>query len=106
MSDSVSDNLRKAADIFDERNKLYGGQYKQFRNVIEALFPEGFRIEDEKDFNRIGCFVPMVTKLVRYCKNFHKGGHKDSLHDIAVYAMMLAELDDEKELEIGKDSGI
>jgi hypothetical protein len=36
----------------------------------------------------------IVSKLHRYALNFETGGHQDSLKDLAVYAAMLASLDD------------
>lgn len=97
MSKFVPDALRAAAKIYEERNALYGDNYKHFGRVMEALFPDGlkFSLLGPKDWNRLGVLVQIVGKLTRYCPNFFEGGHDDSLDDLAVYAMMLKELDEE-----------
>lgn len=91
----VPRELRLKADIYEERNKLYGDNYKLFGQVIYAMFPEGVHLETDEDHNRWGVFVQIVAKVTRYAANFHRGGHDDSLDDMAVYSMMLKELDNE-----------
>lgn len=96
----VPEALRKAAAIYEERNKLYGDNYKNFGKVMLALFPEGIyhgssNPQPFDEINRYGVLIQIVSKLTRYCENFGKGGHDDSLDDLAVYAMMLKELDNE-----------
>lgn len=99
MSKFVPDQLRKAATIYEERNKLYGNNYKSFGKLIDALFPDGIPsgpIENNAEYyNRVGVLIQLLSKLTRYCANFGDGGHADSLTDLAVYAIMLAELDAE-----------
>lgn len=91
----VPRELRLKADIYEERNKVYGDNYKLFGSVIRVMFPEGVHLETEEDHNRWGIFVQIVAKVTRYAANFHRGGHDDSLDDNAVYSMMLKELDNE-----------
>jgi hypothetical protein len=103
MTKFVPDALRKAADLYEERNKLYSDNYKHFGAVMNALFPTGIAqragVDDVRGetkseyYNRVGVLIQIVSKLTRYCANFERGGHSDSLHDMAVYAMMLDELD-------------
>jgi len=38
----------------------------------------------------------MYSKLSRYCMNLQNGGHQDSLDDLAVYAMLARECDEEE----------
>jgi len=90
---TVADFLRESADIFEERNKAYGGSYKDFGNIMKALFPDGIHIDSAEDMNRFGVLHMMVSKLHRYCGNFDKGGHADSLTDLSTYSGMLNELD-------------
>tara|TARA_R110000868_G_scaffold98439_4_gene270897 strand:- start:4575 stop:4895 length:321 start_codon:yes stop_codon:yes gene_type:complete len=92
---TVPDLLRKAAGIYEERNKLYGDNYKRFGEIMQCLFPNGLVLKNADDFNRIGIFVQVVSKVTRYGENFVRGGHPDSLDDTSVYAMMLQELDSE-----------
>lgn len=95
MSKFVPEQLRKAAEIYEERNKKYGDNYKNFGNVMMGLFPDGVTISNAEDWDRMGIFVQMASKFTRYAPNFATGGHADSLDDLAVYTMMLQELDSE-----------
>lgn len=92
---TVPEMLREAAGIYEERNKLYGDNYKRFGAIMQLLFPNNAELAWHDEFNRFGIFVQMVSKLTRYAENFDRGGHRDSLDDLAVYAMMLRELDEE-----------
>ena len=85
--------LNDAAKIYKQRNLIYGDSYKKFGKVMFVLFPDGVNAKGEDDLNRLGVLNMIVSKLMRYANNFSKGGHDDSLDDIAVYAMMLKELD-------------
>lgn len=96
----VPEQLRKAAAIYEERNALYGDNYRRFGQVWVALFPDGISTTSSHDpvgdCNRLGILVQVVSKLTRYCQNFNAGGHIDSLDDLIVYAAMLQELDSER----------
>lgn len=85
--------LRNCAAIYEQRNKLYGDNYKRFGPVMQLMFPDGLVLKTPEDHNRFGVFVQVVAKVTRYAENFTAGGHPDSLDDMAVYAMMLQELD-------------
>ena len=85
--------LRDLARLYEQRNQLYSDNYKRFGHIMLMLFPNGLSLDTADDFNRFGVFVQIVSKLTRYAGNFEAGGHKDSLDDTAVYAMMQQELD-------------
>lgn len=89
---TVPDILKSMASTFEERNKLYGSAYKRHGDVMAGLFPEGVTLRTEEEFNRYGVLVMIVSKLNRYASNLTRGGHKDSAHDMAVYAAMLEEM--------------
>lgn len=89
----VAAELEKKAKIYEERNKLYGDNYKRHGLVMQALFPYGLAVTNVENHNRLGVFTQMVAKLTRYAENFQRGGHDDSLDDLTVYTMMLKELD-------------
>lgn len=93
MAKSVPDMLRDNAGIYEQRNQLYGDNYKRFGKIMAILFPNGIDLQNADDFNRFGIFVQVVSKITRYAENFSRGGHDDSLDDNAVYSMMLKELD-------------
>jgi hypothetical protein len=90
----VSQRLEDLGKIYDEHNKLYGADYYEHGALMMALFPpHGITLTNESEFLRYNLFKQMAAKLARYANNFFKGGHKDSLDDIAVYSQMLAEID-------------
>lgn len=93
LSRQPQGRLAELAELYDERNALYGDNYKHFGPIMHYLFPDGLYINSAVDWNRIGIFVQITAKLTRYAAQFTKGGHTDSLDDAAVYAMMLQELD-------------
>lgn len=95
----VPEQLRAKAALYEERNALYGDNYKKFGPIMELL---GIKeLKSASDHGRFAIFVQIVAKVTRYAENFHRGGHDDSLDDIAVYSMMLKELD---QIETGKRS--
>lgn len=92
--DKVPMRLRKAADIYEQRAKTYGDNYQHFGKVMNGFFPHGLSLTTEEEFNRLGLFVMMASKLTRYAQNFKRGGNKDSVDDLSVYSQMTAECDD------------
>lgn len=88
---TVPELLRDGATTYEERQKQYGENYKHYGEVMLGLFPNGLVIRDEGDWNRLGLIHNCVTKLGRYCNNITTG-HKDSAHDLMVYAAMLEEM--------------
>jgi hypothetical protein len=60
------------------------------------MFPRGVTLDTDDKFRRYSLIVFIQTKLARYAQNFDRGGHPDSLDDIAVYCQLLRELDDER----------
>jgi hypothetical protein len=95
MNQTVPEILRQCAATYEERNKLYGDNYKKFGHVMKAIFPKGVPIYTPEEFNRFGIFVQCVSKMTRYAESLGSGGHKDSAHDLSVYAAMLEELTDD-----------
>jgi hypothetical protein len=93
--DFVPNELIAKAELYRERNKIYGDNYKRFGKVMALLFPKGLNLSSADDHNRFGIFVQIVAKVTRYAENFERGGHDDSLDDNSVYSMMLKELDNE-----------
>jgi len=79
--------LNSMADTFRERNATYGNTYLQFGHAAAALWPRGFHAQTTEEFQRMGFMVQCLNKLLRYASV--PNGHKDSAHDLAVYAAML-----------------
>lgn len=92
--DGVTQALKAAAETFSERNKVYGSGYKRHGDIMKALFPNGFELHSANDFTRFHLLELMVIKLNRYCNNLQTTGqlHRDSIHDLGVYAFMLEDL--------------
>lgn len=86
--------LRGLAELFQQRNAVYGNDHAIYGRVLAAVFPDGLAARSEIEFHRLFHVVLMAMKLTRYAANFTRDGHADSLDDLAVYAQMLAELDD------------
>lgn len=87
--------LTEAAETFKEKNKEYGDNYKNVGGAMAALFPDGVTLKTADDFNRFHIFMLGVVKQSRYCINWNKGGHQDSVHDNTVYSAMLESIDAE-----------
>ena len=91
---SVADALEEAAKVFRERSALYKDNYKQFGHFTQPLL-KSVELKTADDFTRMGLVVQVLNKVSRYLQQFQEGGHSDSLTDLAVYAMMLKEVDAE-----------
>jgi hypothetical protein len=93
---SVPDRLVVLGRLYKQRNALYGDNYKHFGHVMVGMFPQGVTLETEEEFNRFTLLINIVHKATRYARGLKAGGHIDSLDDIAVYAQMAQEFDDEQ----------
>jgi hypothetical protein len=93
---SVPEILRECAATYEQRNKIYGDNYKKFGHAMASIFPNGLDLRTAEDFNRLGIFIQCLSKLTRYSEALSRGGHQDSAHDLAVYAAMLEELTDDR----------
>lgn len=89
----ISLRLLGMAATARERGKRYGKAYKRFGEVAAALWPDGLTLKTVGDFERMGALVQVLNKLVRYTTTTE--GHRDSAHDMAVYATILEEVTDE-----------
>lgn len=95
---TAADHLKEGAETYRQRQEEYGKSYETFGDVMCALLPEGLRIEagNRDGFVRLGVFVQIISKLTRYTGAARRGGHKDSAHDLMVYAAILEEVTREK----------
>lgn len=96
MDKTPDQSLEEAADVFRQRNEVYGSAYLRHGDVMEALFPKGLVLLTKDDWNRLGVFNMMVSKMVRYAHSLHKGGHQDSALDLIAYSAMLESITDEQ----------
>lgn len=90
---NVPQDLHAAADLFAERNAVYGSNYEMVGDLMVTLFPKGITLKTREDHNRFHLFMLKIVKLSRYAINYEKGGHADSLEDDIVYTAMIAALD-------------
>jgi hypothetical protein len=91
-SGSVEHLLEQALATYNERNKTYSNVWVRGGDVMSALFSDGITLKTPDEFNRYAKITNIVMKLERYCTAFTVGGHKDSAHDMIVYAAMLESL--------------
>jgi hypothetical protein len=99
---SAADTLLKTAKIYKEKNTQYGDAFVVVGNVMSALLPGGVVLKTPQDHVRFHMLGWLVGKLVRYCQNWERGGHQDSMEDLVVYGAMLAfedELEKKKKRE-------
>ncbi len=92
---SVADRLAALGSLNRERGKVYGDDYKHIGDMLMAVFPRGLTLSTPEEFRRFSMFNLMAVKLARYGQNMKRGGHADSLDDVAVYSQMLRETDEE-----------
>lgn len=95
MVKSVPQALNDLGKLYEDRNKMYGDNYKNTGVVLLSMFPNGLKLETSNDFNRFSILVHLLTKISRYSEMFMRGGHDDSLDDLSVWSQMLRELDAE-----------
>jgi len=91
---TVPQILADMAETFRERDAQYGQTYLRFGEVCAAAFPQGVQLDGADQFARFGVVVQCFGKLLRYVAQ--PEGHKDSAHDLAVYAAILESLTENK----------
>lgn len=79
--------LKEMAATYEERNKVYGNNFLMMGPVMKAMFPNGPKLETEKDYIIFHLFDWAVGKLTRFVNSDMK--HIDTIHDVAVYCAMI-----------------
>ena len=92
------DILKRAAALYESRNKEYADSYRTFGEFVSKLFPQGLTLQSPEDFARWGVLSMMLSKIHRYAKNF-ENGHPDSLLDLSVYSAMMLSLDQDRKCQ-------
>lgn len=93
MTKRADEFLAEAAATFKERNAVYGDNWQQVGDALQALFPKGIGLVCAEDWNRMHILMLVIVKLTRYANNWNEGGHADSIHDAMVYCGMLQAID-------------
>ncbi len=86
--------LRRAAETNEERGAIYGDNISRIPIIRRAFFPDGVP-QAVLDSPQYHLFEMIIMKLSRWSITELK--HKDSIHDVCVYAAM-AEAEIEKKL--------
>lgn len=80
---------QKLIEIMKERGEEYGSNEHKTAQILMILFPNGIYVNSFEAAARIKFLIYIIDKLSRYSKK----GNKDSLLDLAGYALRLAVLD-------------
>lgn len=81
------DILAEMAQTFKERNAVYGDNYKMVADLMCTLHPNGFNQLSNQDHELGHLWSLLIVKLSRFAISGLT--HKDSIHDLAVYAAMI-----------------
>jgi len=92
---SVPDRLARLGKLYRDRNGAYGDPFVEFGHALYVMFGGPLTLETPEEFGRFSLFMAPIGKISRYCASIKRGGHADSLDDLAVYAQILREYDDE-----------
>ena len=90
--ENIRSTNKQRTDVYNYNHYLHG-------NVMAALFPKGITLKTPEDWNKYSIINIMVAKLSRYATYLSNTGqhHQDSIHDNAVYSIMLEEMIDRYE---------
>jgi len=91
-SRGVRERLEALIKIREERGTDYRDNYLRVGVAMTSLLGE-VRLRTPRDQIRFSLLNHIFSKLSRYCILWDKGGHEDSLNDLAVYSQILAEVD-------------
>lgn len=84
---TVPEIMRAMADTYEERNAVYGDNFKNVGGVMAAMFPNGVVLRTPEEFVRWHLFELKVVKLTRFAQSGLT--HVDSIHDDSVYGGMI-----------------
>jgi hypothetical protein len=91
----INQRLQFLAELFANKEKAYGEQYKEFGQFMMLLLGP-IEIKTVADYNKIMTIFNIVTKVGRICKAFKlKIDDEDSPDDLAIYSMILQELNND-----------
>jgi hypothetical protein len=79
--------LSSMAESFAAKNKQYGNNGIKVGEVMKVLFPGGVTAVTQADQRMWHLFQLVIVKLTRFANSGLK--HADSIHDLAIYAVMV-----------------
>lgn len=86
LTPTVPEIMRDMASTFEERNRVYGSNYKMVGPIMKILFPNGVPPEVLHS-DQFHLFELKIVKLSRFAISGLT--HIDSIHDDAVYSAMI-----------------
>lgn len=97
MSKTFDKIIKEAKKTHKERAKIYRNTSTKFGDVMVAFFPDGITLATKDEWAEFGIFFQIVSKITRNSEVLikDKTSHKDSIHDIGVYAFMLEEMQEQ-----------
>lgn len=84
--------LEEAIKTNRARHEVYGDSVAVHARLLMTLFPNGIKLDTQRDAERSVMLFMITAKLARYCQSIP---HADSAHDLGIYALMLEALDDD-----------
>jgi len=94
INTTVPQLFEELATLYVKRTGAYGDNHMRLGGVLASMFPDGITLKGPADFTRFAHFTLALLKGCRYAKNFHNGGHPDSIEDMTVYSAMVAVIDE------------
>lgn len=91
----VAEILEDMARTWRERNAVYGDNWAMVGKLMVVMFPKGVQLKETGDYDVWHLFELMIVKLSRFAISGLQ--HKDSIHDLAVYAAMVEAIIQRKE---------
>jgi len=79
--------LYQAADLYRERDLVYGSNFNKVAAVLESMFPDGVTIRNADEFRRWHNFELIVVKMCRFAQSGLT--HMDSIRDSCVYCAIV-----------------
>lgn len=76
----------------EERKAQHGGDhtFEAFGEVMAALFPDGIKISDPRDYTKLGLLQMQIHKLCRLAGGlFGSKANPDNAHDLGNYSFIM-----------------
>ena len=70
MTSRLRDIFEEAITTQAERADEYGENFLRFGRVMNELFPDGLTVKGVDEFNRLGVFIQIMSKLTRYVEKY------------------------------------
>ena len=92
--DTVPDIMRQSAELWEEKNKIWGPAYLKVGEILNSAIPNGKSVHE---WNRDTMMSMLALKMCRI-GNTYPNVSVDSLNDLGCYSFMLIHLMKNKDL--------